>query len=117
MNISIDTLGAAFPGVVPELAIEAAAEMSKPFNIGAMTLPEKPLYRAGSARTTKGFHDTVAACKQSPNINNNNQETSESVPAPKADALEFSDEEQTKDGAKDCKLCVFVIISRSSLLP
>ncbi|XP_067941883.1 uncharacterized protein [Watersipora subatra] len=65
--------GTAFPGSIPSLATEAATELSKPFNIGAMRLPEKPIYRTGSAKTTKGFHDTLREKRQNINANNNHE--------------------------------------------
>lgn len=69
--------GVAFPGTVPKLASEAAAQLAKSFNVGAMKLPSKPVYRTGSARTTRGFHDTLT--EKSQLLNSNNSSNTEGV--------------------------------------
>lgn len=75
--------GAAFPGEAPKLSMDAAAALNKPFHLGSMTSRDKPLYRVGTARTTKGFHDSLEERKQlhdrvyANDMNNNNNDSDE----------------------------------------
>lgn len=66
--------GAHFSGEIPQQAKDAAAALNRPSNKAAMRLPEKPIYKVGTARTTKSFHHTVTEARVNFNTNNNNAE-------------------------------------------
>ena len=71
--------------------MDAAAALNKPFHFGTMNHREKPLYRVGTARTTKGFHESLEERKQlhdrvyatSDQNNNNNSDDRDTAEAEK----------------------------------